>query len=359
MAIAEETCFCGMGHESLDKVVPTSSGPLRLHCTFRNPAKRHVSKIVPDLQCASEFMEVKLPEPKCSASTRRGNDALKRLQFILQSMDRHLRTTSIMTMPPSVRRALLRFMEAHCNSPKQSQPSVTTTLKKRGRTVASAETPLRPTKSTRGCGGYVAHLDIEFLRLYARTRSELVVAEADQRVLTRCRDAINARVEPTTWNDDPVAVWRIFEATLAEQGTSQNDLGLGVFVQLRAQQYLPRKYCVTSPAMSFQEALELRLRLLVARRESWESFRREWVHIMCCTRSAVQRGRSQAEAEAFADKAHKEYLDAQLARAVKDVQQNLQPRAWCSAKCGKRRAKCERKGYFVDSDARAQVIVGL
>lgn len=238
--------------------------------------------------------------------------ALNSLCHVLQSMSPEMRRKSILSMSVPVRQALVHFKESgserqrfdskrksHCQMPRWGRADV------------------RPTKNTYG-RTYTAHLDLDCLRIYTNGHRDFRVASMHQSILSSIRDKIG-HASDDVW-DDSGNVHDVVQAALSEHGTSEQQIGLRAFVQMRAERYVPRKYVISSPVMSLSEALAVRSHLLDKRLESWESFRHEWVQLMCCTRNARKKRMSSSDAGAIADKARQEFLEQQFSRCVYHVE---------------------------------------
>merc|ERR1712110_668348 len=114
--------------------------------------------------------------------------------------------------------------------------------------------------------------------------------------------------------DDCANIEQVYQAVLAESGVPESELGLSAYVSLRG--YGCR---VESPAFSLMEALEVRWRLQRARDTSWDSFRAEWIRLLCAGRKHL----SIADAAGFADCARWATLERALQRALCRVELTL------------------------------------
>merc|ERR1711988_1065687 len=118
---------------------------------------------------------------------------------------------------------------------------------------------------------YKAYTDIKFLRLYTCGHKTMEAAIEQHIVLVELRHALHAAAvasDQKFWHCTE-SVRRVCERTLEDFGTSEQELGLRVFVSLRAEEWLGRDTHITSPVMMLSEALEVQSRILQARQTSW------------------------------------------------------------------------------------------
>jgi len=128
-----------------------------------------------------------------------------------------------------------------------------------------------------------------------------------------------SEAQPGIWND-AAAIQELVSRTLSAAGTSWEKLGLSIFVQMRATEWLSAAHVITSPVMPLTEAVSLRSRLLEARCSSWEALRTEWVTLMQSRKKAV----SLKDAEALADRARAETLEQRLVHTLQQVERAVQ-----------------------------------
>jgi len=178
-------------------------------------------------------------------------------------------------------------------------------------------------KQTHG-RGYFAQVDIALLRIYTRGRRCIDQAIDDQLIISQMREALFSEAEARAdiWNDTD-EICRIVGDVLAQNGSSEEELGLRMCVQMRAPQSIHRRHVLTSPFMPLAKALPLRARLVSARATSWENYRRQWVKMMCSTRNARYRSLCQRDAEEFVNKARQEFLDERFKVAMSTVEKIL------------------------------------
>lgn len=181
------------------------------------------------------------------------------------------------------------------------------------------------------------------MRFYTRFQPSIEVAIEHHIILAQIRHAVISRISATSKresinHDEFIA--GLHEA-LADSNVSESDLGLSVLVGMQATWIIGSTW-ISSPVLSFAEALEVRNRLLSARCSGWEALRTEWITLM--QHASYVRGwrRTAAEAEAHADEVwvqHRLVRDAIEHRRHGHTQQ-LAAREELRAK--KRQAQAER-----------------
>merc|ERR1712216_345922 len=140
---------------------------------------------------------------------------------------------------------------------------------------------------------YQASLQIRDLRLYTPERVELRAAIDDKIILVRIRHAmVAATLSDHRFWDDPLKQQAICERVLSENNTTDAQLGLRAWVQMRSNRWLGERCKVGAPVSSLGAALQVHARLHRANMTSWEAFRAEWVQLML-----IRGRRSRAEAE--------------------------------------------------------------
>jgi curved DNA-binding protein CbpA len=258
------------------------------------------------------------PHP-APAKTRHINDALERLRAALQDLEPPQRRAQIADMPKHVRSELLAYMSHHAaplleseietntnNGKKPHKPRCKDEVWSRG-TDVRAITGLHKTS-------YQAQLRIRNLRMYTHCHADLDRAISQQMVLIQARQAISAASEDI-WNQ-PQEFSSIFDQALTRAETSRSELGLSVFIFMRADEWISRCTTITSPVMTLETAVAAHSRLHQARQTSWHSLRREWVCLMRQTHHAQYRQLSQAQAEAIAENARSDLLQRRLQKTV-------------------------------------------
>uniref|UniRef100_A0A7S4R4M8 Uncharacterized protein n=1 Tax=Alexandrium monilatum TaxID=311494 RepID=A0A7S4R4M8_9DINO len=255
-----------------------------------------------------------------SVPTAPTDATLDGLRSALQDLPKPDRLEGIRRLAPAVRAALLAFMERR--SPKSSSPSSS----RPDAADEAAPAPPPPHTAPRGraarrlCAAgvravsslkYKAHVDVKALRIYTRAYARRELALQSQEALWRLRSALVAAstLDSEFW-DRPEEVCQRFREVLCACGTSPEKLGLAVYVSLRADRWLGRRFHITTPVLPLLDALRLHSRLLRARDLSWEALREAWL-------SAPRPKRSAPGAEARAREARWQALGRQAARAAR------------------------------------------
>lgn len=259
------------------------------------------------------------------------NPALESLRVLLQDMSAPDRKAAIQGMPSRVRSALVHFMEklpneskagslphdvlhtsrnnsrpARCNSIKDSHSNDEALGSHREcmqRHPGHAMTGIRRV----GAGSYRACIDIKALRMYASAQSNIEGAMEQHKILVQMRQRL-AEADAFDFNFWHRAedVYKMCLDILDSNATSEGKLGLCVFVSLRADRWLGRRYHITSPVLPLSKALTVHSHLLRARQTSWDALREEWVHMMMWKRQSLSAGLSRKEAETLADAARRD-----------------------------------------------------
>lgn len=257
------------------------------------------SRIVSDSNAASH------PNATCTSLAH----SLQCLRAVLQHTDKASRNTFISSMPLRVQSALIDFMKKTPENAAQLLECAEGNSQRMG----SGCTRLG-TSGTRSN----AQLDIEYLRIYTRL-VDLESAIEQQLLLAKVRERmIVASADKEFWNRSQ-NVCHIFGSVLAEHNTSIDELGLSVYVEMRAPEWIANSHRITSPVTTLEEAVTLRSRFLHARSTSWELLRAAWIDVM-------QRGkysRSLEDSETRADQARQSFLEQRRARAVQSVERSL------------------------------------
>lgn len=339
VTLAFDILSCRSTRKCYDKAHATLLGK-RARSIRREASKRHATRKRP-ASCAAlkGTKRQRTAAGKQSISAAQTSNipkAMEQLQMILQSMSAEVRRSSISRMPMAVRNVLLKFMAERSDSSNASPltPRKYPSLRcKKKRSVCGSR--LRPIKNTYGLS-YSAQVDIGLLRLYTRGVRDIEKAIEHQLVLSQVRDVLYSADEESheVWNNAG-EVEQIIEDVLRKTGSSEEELGLRACVQMRATAYVERKHVMTSPAMSFRKVLPLRNRLVCARRESWDRFRAQWVNLMRSTRNARSKDLSQEDAETLCDEARKEFLEKQLALALRNTVRMLKAEEQKASKTSK------------------------
>eukprot|EP00913_Durusdinium_trenchii_P034794 g32548.t1 len=167
-----------------------------------------------------------------------------------------------------------------------------------GRTALSSSLRLRA-MSVKGCKKYSAQMDLDCLRSYTR-HVAFDVALEQQLILSDLRDKLFMadEVDPSIWAP-PFKVCEIIRHVLAAHGTCEKQLGLSVFVQLRASEWVANRYSLTSPVMCFAKA--------------------EWLQLL----QSGRRRLDEAAAVQLVDAARRQFLQQKFQKAVTKVSQAL------------------------------------
>lgn len=258
------------------------------------------------------------------------NHGLQRLRLILQSMTKDQRRAAILGMDPNVRLALLAFMDT------RQQKTVTLKPMRESNIVRKTDvknisffrgTDVRTIKRLR-VTKYQAQLRMQSLRVYACPQANIETAIRHQMIFAQIREEIDGAGEKVWLSPDHFC--SIFKSVLINNGTSENKLGLSVFVCMRADKWIDRSKTINSPVVTLADAVAIHSQLLQAQETSWESLRAEWVALMLRTRQAQAKRLSVADAEAVADNARHGLLKCQFAKTLCIVQRVLN-----SKKCNK------------------------
>merc|ERR1719221_773430 len=174
------------------------------------------------------------------------------------------------------------------------------------------------------------------LRIYTRELPTKEAATEPERILTRLRAVLFElrRRDPQGWQD---AAAPACAAVLAEEGTSEDALGLRAWVQMRAAKYLGQQTKVASPAGSLRDILRIHKRLSQARAASWEALRSEWVQLL-----RLRKGIAEDQAAWHIDATRCRVLRGRLVSAVQRVRRALAQRRGSTS--SKRAARCEGNG---------------
>jgi len=263
------------------------------------------------------------------------NQSLQRLRDVLQAMRKPVRQALMSSIPMHVQKALKDFME--------------TTSKKTPPSAASDGHPRRAgsacTRLSTSGNKSKAQLDIEHLRIYTRW-VDLEVAIEHQVMLVEVKDSIAAAsVSDSNFWSVPDKVIKAFEHVLSNEGTSIEELGLSVYVEMRATEWVASGYHITSPVLTLVEAIALRSRLIFARSTSWDLVRSEWINLL----QRGRHGRSLEEAEAYVDQARQSFLERQLSHAVGSVERALATQHRIESKI---KSRTERKSSRAQKAAR-------
>lgn len=267
----------------------------------------------------------------------RGQRALQQLAAALRSVDATQRRRVLTSLGQHAQQALLSFMTLAASTGHSSPVVNRKTPCMRSQLQSFATSVAVRTIKYAQTTKYQASLQIRDLRLYTPERVELHAAIDDKIILVRIRHAMVAATssDHQFW-DDPLKQQAICERVLSENNTTDAQLGLRAWVQMRSNRWLGDRCKVGAPVSSLGVALQVHMRFHRANMTSWQAFRAEWVQLM------LLRGRrSRAEAEAFADTRRQAAVAVMLARAVRAVERVFGTAA-SDAAAEKRR--CEKAG---------------
>lgn len=297
---------------------------VRAFDVLSNPATR----VSYDQELATETLQKRIG--KRSREKKRGCEAvhsqstsiecrlqekLSNLREVLQSMDASTRRTSISNMSSKIRVVLMKHMEGSEDSPADQ-------VDRSSRKLGSSSIRLRAvakgtTGGTAGCK-YSAQMDIDCLRTYTR-QVAFDLAIEHQLVLSDLRDKLVAASEmnASIWSP-PYKVCDIFHQVLLSHQTCAKELGLSVFVQLRASEWVANRHSLTSAVLSFEDAVALRFRLISAR--TWPALRQEWLQLLQSGRHKLE----ETSAVALVDAARMDFLQRKFQTVVKQVEEMLE-----------------------------------
>lgn len=239
--------------------------------------------------------------------------SLERLGSVLKFMTVQERQEAIGNLLPRVRTALLTFME----HPQRGTESLAAQKRKlehknlRNRSLKGTDVR---TICTKHGTNYIAQLRLEHLRFYTFAQPSMEVANQQRMIFAHFRNAVES-IGKAIWHD-PARFCSLFENTLRQHMTSEQDMGLSVFIYMRADQWIDRTQAITSPTLSLFHAVQLHAKLLHALATSWESLRKEWVPLLRCTRRTRTMMLSSIEAEEIAEQAHQRHVKRRLALAT-------------------------------------------
>lgn len=281
--------------------------------------KRRLLKRAPGCVAASPAHSTKFVQRRAPVgAASRAHAALDRLKHVLKFMTTNERRCAIAGLPPRARTALLAFMEATAatNAPR-ARPKRKTDSGNDWNGQFGKGTGVRTIHGIKGTR-YVAQLRLASLRFYTLGQSSVEVASRYCTIFARFRSAVDSAGDDI-W-DSPTKFCLLFENMVKHHNVCEQDMGLSVFIYMRADEWIDRAQAITSPTLSLADAVALHGRLFRARAESWDSLRREWAPLLRCTKA---RGRvlSLTESEEIAEQAHRRHLKKRLAVAVSRVSQ--------------------------------------
>ncbi|CAE7368642.1 DNAJ1 [Symbiodinium natans] len=250
-------------------------------------------------------------DPRKGKVTRDSKESLANLHDVLRAMGKPMRDQEIAKMQEGVRAELLRFMEA-----KQATKQAAKCDEQPVYSVGSSSMRLRSFRDSAGQEKFSVQLDIDCLRAYTR-QAPLEAAIEHQLVLSDLQEKL-LKADVSLWSP-PFRICQIFDDVLASHAAAVSSLGLSLFLQTRASEWVPNTYCLTSPVICFDEAVALRHRLITARATSWDMLRQAWVALLQTGKYSM----TVREASQYVDKAREELLQRRLAQAIMSVQKML------------------------------------
>jgi curved DNA-binding protein CbpA len=276
--------------------------------------------------------------------------SLEHMRRVLQSMTVPQRLLSIQSVEPEARAEMLSFMmrvtkstRMETKTDRQRQQSYD---RSKACALASVRSNIRRIDSSLGTK-YKAHLVIKGLRLYADATSYEAAID-NHIVFVQMRDAVFAasRDNPTLW-EHPTSLLEIFRHVLNDNSTSEESIGLHVFIYMRATPWLDKKTFITSPVMKLYDAVHLYIRLLRAQMASWENLRYEWVTLLQRKRNIRKEALPLREAEAIVDHARANALGQQFKRAMQALHRAVKRKTAKRKAEHKHAARLERKSKMM------------
>lgn len=309
-------------------------------CTSKNkePANARLQR-----QRASNLLDNSLAEPsedvpddpgdhtaetslklRSSAAHCQADTTLRRLQAVLTSVTRDQRRDAILQMPLDVRKALVAYMENPQKTTMMTTRPDDNVHKTSTRAFPARNIDMRTRKYTFGTR-YQAQLRIKHLRMYGSAQEDIETAIKHQMAFIQLSHAIND-ASGDVWND-PDTFCKLFRAVLNQHGTSDTQIGLSVFIFMRADEWIDRSRAITSPVMPLHDALVLQSKLLHARKTSWEALRAEWIPLMQRTQHARTQNLTYEKAFNLAEQSRRKFLEHRIRRLVYGVQRALRNEA--------------------------------
>jgi len=280
---------------------------------------------------------------------------LEQLQTALQDLAPVERRAAMAQVPTHIRKELLSYMSCKHASAPPAMPAATESKnnvrRHRGQDGSwSRGTDVRTIHHTHKTS-YQAQLRIRHIRMYTRPQADLDTGISYQMALIWARHAIDAAGEDV-WND-PCEFCNVFTNALRSAGTSEEDLGLAVFIFMRADEWIGRSATITSPVMPLKDAVTLHSRLLAARQTSWAQLRTEWVPLMRQTQHARRQKLTLAQAEAMAERARMDLLKRRLKQAIHAAERAIDLRQDLEQKMARVQAQLQCKAAKVKAAAAA------
>lgn len=307
------------------RVVPSASVPA---------PKRTKSEDVTDEQRCKDA-EVPITQESHIASC-----AMNHLQIAMQDLPAAHRKAAISRMPPSLRRELLEYMSNEkASAPCSKLPKVKPPLARRvrGQDLFTRGTDIRTLKFVHKTA-YQVQLRIRHMRMYTKAQDSIDTAIQHQMALVEVRHALISN-EESIW-DCPQKFTNIIISNLRRFGIE--DLGLSVFISMKADDFICRPATITSPVLTLTDAVVVHSRLLKARKTSWDSLRAEWIPLMHQTQRSRVRKLSLAKVETIVDAAHFKLLHRHFRQAIIACERAFKLRQKGNVRVAKLQAKAQR-----------------
>lgn len=267
--------------------------------------------------------------------------AVEHVRAALQGMTATQRRDAIVQMPNAVRNELMKYMKTHkTNGPDADAAAQSRKSAQKNFEAWSRGTGIRTLQHIYKTS-YQVQLRIRHLRMETKAHADFETAISVQMVLVRVRHALEAAGE-VVWSD-PNEFHKVFTDVLENAGVTQEDLGLSVFIFMRAEEWIGRFATITSPVMPLKDAVAAHSRLVVARQLSWAHVRAEWVHLMLQTQQARTNHMTPTHAEAVVEKVRVTFLQHCLKRAVKSAERAIKTRQHLKLKVAKLHARAQRQ----------------
>lgn len=274
--------------------------------------------------------------------------ALGHLQAVLQLMDAQQRRACILGMAAHVRAALLQFMKYSQRS-YATRPTTDTTdelprTRVRKLHVGSGDSTVRVaglcTVKTSLRAKYKVQVYANALRLYTAEQTEVEPAIEHHIMLVRIKNAIvqECNVNPMFWQD-PQRLIQICTSIVQLSGIPEEKLGLRVFAVIKAGRFLAHDCRITTHVAPLAEALETYCRILRARATSWDSFRAEWISLLC------RKHLTREVAEAMVDRKRMATLDLRLKQAQRMVEGAIAQRTRKATATSRARVGMSKRGH--------------
>jgi hypothetical protein len=174
---------------------------------------------------------------------------------------------------------------------------------------------------------YRASVSMANLEVYSGLHARVERAIEDHVVLSQVREVVLTAMALRK-NDNQVL--EMVRDCLADFTTSEDAIQLSAKVRIRASEWIGAAR-ISSPTMSFPNAIRLRSRLLQAKRSSWQEFRAECVSLLQREKTFQGRARKRTlhEAEAFTDRAwtsaklKRDWMDARRSNLLRQLVRSI------------------------------------